>query len=189
MRTGFWLVDYLSTFAAHSGKRCNAGCSSARLEYSSGGRVVAGSNPVTPTNWKASQSQHSSCFEGLFYGHERGGAAPLRRAVFGYYGVLLCRSNRQIIDQRRTDNYREAVIRKSLFEERGADTSIHCWFASKEAMFHEWGVFRHRLSRGRKNHATLQTSAEGREKSVSLHQENSLFLRSATFFRIMKARR
>ena len=27
-----------------------AGCSSARLEYTSGGRVVAGSNPVTPTN-------------------------------------------------------------------------------------------------------------------------------------------
>lgn len=25
------------------------GCSSARLEYASGGRVVAGSNPVTPT--------------------------------------------------------------------------------------------------------------------------------------------
>ena len=25
------------------------GCSSARLEYTSGGRVVAGSNPVTPT--------------------------------------------------------------------------------------------------------------------------------------------
>ena len=29
-----------------------AGCSSARLEYASGGRVVAGSNPVTPTGWK-----------------------------------------------------------------------------------------------------------------------------------------
>ena len=28
--------------------------------------MVAGSNPVTPTNWKASQSQHSSCFEGPF---------------------------------------------------------------------------------------------------------------------------
>ena len=26
-----------------------SGCSSARLEYTSGGRVVAGSNPVTPT--------------------------------------------------------------------------------------------------------------------------------------------
>ena len=26
-----------------------AGCSSARLEYASGGRVVAGSNPVIPT--------------------------------------------------------------------------------------------------------------------------------------------
>ena len=45
------------------------------------------------------------------------------------------------------------------------------------------------LISSRENHATLQASAEGREKSVSLHQENSLFLRSATFFRIMKARR
>ncbi len=27
-----------------------SGCSSARLEYTSGGRVVAGSNPVTPTS-------------------------------------------------------------------------------------------------------------------------------------------
>ena len=27
----------------------NSGCSSARLEYTSGGRVVAGSNPVIPT--------------------------------------------------------------------------------------------------------------------------------------------
>ena len=30
----------------------NSGCSSARLEYASGGRVVAGSNPVTPTGKK-----------------------------------------------------------------------------------------------------------------------------------------
>ncbi len=29
----------------------NSGCSSARLEYTSGGRVVAGSNPVTPTDF------------------------------------------------------------------------------------------------------------------------------------------
>ena len=29
-----------------------AGCSSARLEYASGGRVVAGSNPVIPTEQK-----------------------------------------------------------------------------------------------------------------------------------------
>ena len=28
------------------------GCSSVRLEYASGGRVVAGSNPVTPTEKK-----------------------------------------------------------------------------------------------------------------------------------------
>ena len=31
------------------------GCSSARLEYTSGGRVVAGSNPVTPTKPNRSQ--------------------------------------------------------------------------------------------------------------------------------------
>ena len=30
-------------------RKTQAGCSSARLEYASGGRVVAGSNPVTPT--------------------------------------------------------------------------------------------------------------------------------------------
>ena len=30
----------------------SSGCSSARLEYTSGGRVVAGSNPVIPTNRK-----------------------------------------------------------------------------------------------------------------------------------------
>ena len=35
----------MHTFATQNG----AGCSSARLEYASGGRVVAGSNPVIPT--------------------------------------------------------------------------------------------------------------------------------------------
>ena len=34
---------------------------------------------------------------------------------------------------------------------------------------------------GRENRATLQTSAEEREKCVSLHQENSLFLRVQSF--------
>lgn len=33
----------------------NTGCSSVRLEYASGGRVVAGSNPVTPTGFKGSK--------------------------------------------------------------------------------------------------------------------------------------
>ena len=37
----------------HSHSR-NTGCSSVRLEYASGGRVVAGSNPVIPTKCKAS---------------------------------------------------------------------------------------------------------------------------------------
>ena len=37
----------------HSQTNANgAGCSSARLEYASGGRVVAGSNPVIPTDRK-----------------------------------------------------------------------------------------------------------------------------------------
>ena len=39
-----FVSENISTFAA-----AIAGCSSARLEYTSGGRVVAGSNPVTPT--------------------------------------------------------------------------------------------------------------------------------------------
>ena len=34
-----------------------SGCSSARLEYASGGRVVAGSNPVTPTGKEDITSQ------------------------------------------------------------------------------------------------------------------------------------
>ena len=33
--------------------RAESGRSSVRLEYTSGGRVVAGSNPVTPTEEKA----------------------------------------------------------------------------------------------------------------------------------------
>lgn len=36
----------------------NSGCSSARLEYASGGRVVAGSNPVTPTELCKAVNQH-----------------------------------------------------------------------------------------------------------------------------------
>ena len=39
-----------SNFASSSRKDSDtSGCSSARLEYTSGGRVVAGSNPVIPT--------------------------------------------------------------------------------------------------------------------------------------------
>ena len=38
----------------------HSGCSSARLEYSSGGRVVAGSNPVIPTEYNASRSESAS---------------------------------------------------------------------------------------------------------------------------------
>ena len=41
------IFDYLCT------RIQTAGCSSARLEYTSGGRVVAGSNPVIPTEEKA----------------------------------------------------------------------------------------------------------------------------------------
>ncbi len=39
-----------------SPKTKGTGCSSVRLEYSSGGRVVAGSNPVTPTDSNAKVS-------------------------------------------------------------------------------------------------------------------------------------
>ena len=45
----------LATFAEdpsdESFQNVFSGCSSARLEYTSGGRVVAGSNPVIPTNF------------------------------------------------------------------------------------------------------------------------------------------
>ena len=37
-----------------------SGCSSARLEYTSGGRVVAGSNPVIPTNFEQTAELKSS---------------------------------------------------------------------------------------------------------------------------------
>ena len=39
--------------------KLRTGCSSVRLEYASGGRVVAGSNPVTPTG-KASKIERFS---------------------------------------------------------------------------------------------------------------------------------
>ena len=44
----FGSSEIVTTFAL----RKQTGCSSARLEYTSGGRVVAGSNPVTPTEQK-----------------------------------------------------------------------------------------------------------------------------------------
>ena len=44
----FGSSEIVTTFAL----RKQTGCSSARLEYTSGGRVVAGSNPVIPTNRK-----------------------------------------------------------------------------------------------------------------------------------------
>ena len=40
----------------HSQKE-RAGCSSARLEYTSGGRVVVRSNRITPTSSKSLESQ------------------------------------------------------------------------------------------------------------------------------------
>ena len=56
----------LLIFAAQKGQsqavslQEHSGCSSARLEYSSGGRVVAGSNPVIPTEYNASRSGSTS---------------------------------------------------------------------------------------------------------------------------------
>ena len=38
----------------------HSGCSSVRLEYSSGGRVVAGSNPVIPTESEERRSKSAS---------------------------------------------------------------------------------------------------------------------------------
>ena len=63
-------------------------------------------------------------------------AGPFSGIMGGDIGE--CR-NRVFIDQRRTDNYREAVIRKSLFAWGGRrlDAFIHCRFTAKEAMFHE----------------------------------------------------
>ena len=42
------------------------GCSSVRLEYASGGRVVAGSNPVIPTKQKTLDLQQFSGNSGVF---------------------------------------------------------------------------------------------------------------------------
>lgn len=56
-----------------------AGCSSVRLEYSSGGRVVAGSNPVIPT-LLVEEKRLPLVFGGLF--------CCLFLLVYG--GVLFC---------------------------------------------------------------------------------------------------
>ena len=62
MQLFFDISEKRNTFAPANGKftessallqrkarKQKAGCSSVRLEYTSGGREVAGSNPVTPT--------------------------------------------------------------------------------------------------------------------------------------------
>ena len=49
-----FFVDFCLPLHSQLGRN-SAGCSSARLEYASGGRVVAGSNPVIPTDEKALQ--------------------------------------------------------------------------------------------------------------------------------------
>ena len=46
----------VAIFAVPKGTKPESGRSSVRLEYTSGGRVVAGSNPVTPTQRKTCQS-------------------------------------------------------------------------------------------------------------------------------------
>ena len=45
----YTLLNFVIPLHRLKDKGNNSGCSSARLEYTSGGRVVAGSNPVTPT--------------------------------------------------------------------------------------------------------------------------------------------
>ena len=46
----YTLLNFIIPLHRLKDKGNNSGCSSARLEYTSGGRVVAGSNPVTPTS-------------------------------------------------------------------------------------------------------------------------------------------
>ena len=103
--------------------------------------------------------------------------------VFGYYGDIGECRNRVFIDQRRTDNYREAVIRKTLF----------AWGKGSRILLSIAGLRQKRrcstsrvfsgiaFGAGAENRATLQTSAEEREKTASLHQESSLFLRIRSF--------
>ena len=45
----YTLLNFIIPLHRLKDKGNNSGCSSARLEYTSGGRVVAGSNPVIPT--------------------------------------------------------------------------------------------------------------------------------------------
>ena len=55
---------YLQSQTRGNSRKWISGCSSARLEYTSGGRVVAGSNPVIPTNRKP---WYSIEYRGFFF--------------------------------------------------------------------------------------------------------------------------
>ena len=71
------------------------GCSSARLEYASGGRVVAGSNPVIPTDKKSIDNLtivDAFCFIsilsdscGLIGGLIDGIKPPIKPRIYEYY--------------------------------------------------------------------------------------------------------
>ena len=54
-----------ATASANRVAQTKTGCSSARLEYTSGGRGVAGSNPVIPTNFEQTAGFCPAVF--LFY--------------------------------------------------------------------------------------------------------------------------
>ena len=73
------------TFAALFESIHRSGCSSARLEYASGGRVVAGSNPVTPT-----QKSLKKNFRLFFYREKGAGFFCLFESFFSQVGKNDC---------------------------------------------------------------------------------------------------
>ena len=63
------------------------GCSSARLEYTSGGRVVAGSNPVIPTDLQNLDNQQ--IIKVFFFAHTTTNAARVCLAAFTFICYIL----------------------------------------------------------------------------------------------------
>ena len=86
MRKKFRIIKIVTIFALR--KRTNvfdrhsSGCSSARLEYTSGGRVVASSNLVTPTKL----SRDSRTFVLLFFFVVRSSGNDGSYRSYGNYG-------------------------------------------------------------------------------------------------------
>ncbi len=74
-----------------------SGRSSVRLEYTSGGRVVAGSNPVTPTKWKMLKINGKAIFSTFFLFQKRAVATvfiatmlPLPQSDLSGYPQIKC---------------------------------------------------------------------------------------------------